>query len=152
MNLTPPTVTLVREAIRKALAPYVPAGLTGVSCIAAGPDSIFAEVVLDLGGALEVILPASDYREREVKPEHAQRFDSLIRRASSVRAMPHEMSNHNAYEAANAALVTSSDRLIAVWDGRASANKGGTATVVHYAESKGLPVEIVWPEGAERGW
>jgi hypothetical protein len=70
MKLTRPTVPLVREVIRKALAPYVPAGLTGVSCIAAGADSIFAEVVLDLGGALGVILPASDYRERKVQPAH----------------------------------------------------------------------------------
>ncbi len=115
MNLTPPTVSLVRKAIRKALAPYVEEGLTGVSCIAIGADSIFAEVVLDLGGALEVILPASDYRERKVKPEHAQRFDSLTRRASSVRVMPYEVSNRDAYEAANEALVASSDRLIAVW-------------------------------------
>lgn len=105
MNLTPPTVPLVREAIRQALAPYVPEGLTGVSCIAVGADSIFAEVVLDLGGA---------------------------------------------YEAANETLVGSSDRLVAVWDGRAPADKGGTVAVVQYAESRGLPVEIIWPEGAER--
>ena len=150
MNLTPPTVPLVREAIRKALAPYVPEGLTGVSCIAVGADSIFAEVVLDLGGALEVILPAADYRDRKVKPEHADRFDNLIRRAAGVRVMPYEVSNRDAYEAANEALVGSSDRLVAVWDGRAPADKGGTAAVVQYAESMGLPVEIIWPEGAER--
>jgi hypothetical protein len=150
MDLATSTVRLVREAIRKTLVPHVPDGLTGVSCIAVGADSIFAEVVLDLGGTLEVILPASDYRRRKVKPEHADRFDSLVDRASSVRVMPYEVSNRDAYEAANEALVASSDRLIAVWDGRAPADKGGTAAVVHYAESRGIPVEIVWPDGAER--
>src|SRR5262249_33305935 len=112
--------------------------------------SIFAEVVLELGGSLEVIVPAADYRERKVKPEYAERFDGLVRRASSVRVMPYEVSNRDAYEAANEALVTSSDRLIAGWDGRAPTDKGGTAAVVRYAESKGLPVEIIWPKGAER--
>ena len=121
-----------------------------MSCIASGADSIFAEVVLDLGGKLEVILPAADYRERKVKPEHAERFDTLIRRASSVRIMPHEISNRDAYQAANDALINSSDRLIAVWDGASAADKGGTAAVVHDATSRGLPVEIIWPEGAER--
>lgn len=151
MNLTAATVPLVREAIRKVLAPYVPEGLVGVSCIAAGADSIFADVVLDLGGALVVVLPAVDYRARKVKPEHAEQFDDLIRRASSVRVMPYEVSNRDAYEAANEALITSADRLIAVWDGRAPADKGGTASVVEYAQAKGVPVDVIWPEGAERG-
>ena len=64
--------------------------------------------------------------------------------------MPYEVSNRDAYQAANEALIALSDRLIAVWDGRTPADKGGTATVVHYAESKGLPIQIIWPAGAER--
>jgi hypothetical protein len=150
MNLSPETIGLVRWAIRDILAPQASTGITGVSCLASGADSIFAEVVLDLGGELEVILPAADYRERKVKPEHADRFDALVRRASTVRTMPHETSNREAYEAANHALIDSSDRLIAVWDGASAADKGGTAAVVHDASARGLPVDIIWPEGAAR--
>jgi hypothetical protein len=150
MNLTPHTVPLVREAVRQALAPYAPERLTGVSCIAIGADSIFAEVVIDLGGTLEVILPAADYRDRKVKPEHTALFDNLVRRAARVRVMPYDVSHRDAYEAANEALVASSDRLLAVWDGRASTDRGATATVVQYARSKGLPLTIIWPEGAQR--
>jgi hypothetical protein len=150
MNLTPTAANLVREAIRNALISHVPQGLTGVSCIAAGADSIFAEVVLDLGGTLEVIVPAADYRECKVKPEHADQFDRLMNSASRVRVMQYATSNRDAYEAANEALLTDCDRLIAVWDGQAPADKGGTAAVVDSATSRGIPVDIIWPDGAAR--
>lgn len=150
MDLTASSVGLVRAALLETLAPHVPDGLTGVSCIAAGADSIFAEVVLEVGGGLEVILPAADYRERKVKADHAEMFDRLVRRAESVRVMPYAVSDRAAYEAANEALLESVNLLVAVWDGRAPADRGGTASVVEQARSKGLEVRIVWPDGAER--
>ena len=114
MNLTPSTVPLVEEAMREALTPYLPDRVTGVSCIAVGADSIFARVILDLGGNLEVILPASDYREKKVKPENVDHFDQLVGRASSVRTMPFVTSNRDAYEAANNALLSLCGLLFAV--------------------------------------
>ena len=150
MDLTAGSVRLVRGALLETLAPHVPDGLIGVSCIAAGADSIFADVVLEVGGGLEVILPAADYRERKVKPDHAETFDRLVRHAASVRVMPYAVSDRAAYEAANEALVESVDLLVAVWDGRAPADRGGTASVVEHARSRGLDVRIIWPDGAER--
>ncbi|MGL5809178.1 MAG: hypothetical protein ACRCYQ_04460, partial [Nocardioides sp.] len=107
-------------------------------------------VVLDLGGQLHVILPAADYRERKVTPDHATQFDDLLHRAQNVQVMDFEVSNRDAYAAANQTLLTACDRLIAVWDGQAPADKGGTAAVVHHATQSGLPVDIVWPHGAQR--
>ncbi|WP_322767286.1 hypothetical protein [Frankia sp. Cr1] len=150
MDLTPTSTSLVRAALVEALTPHVPSGLTGVSCIAAGADSIFADVVLEIGGALEIILPAADYREQKVKADHADLFDSLVRRAAGVRVMPHEISDRAAYQAANEALVDSIDLLMAVWDGQAPADRAGTATVVGYARSTGRTVEVIWPNGAKR--
>lgn len=90
LNLASETVALVDKAIRSVLSPYAEAALTGVSCIAAGSDTIFAEAVLALGGDLEVILPAADYRHRKVGPDHADRFDALIRRAARAHALAAE--------------------------------------------------------------
>jgi hypothetical protein len=42
------------------------------------------------------------------------------------------------------------DRLIVVWDGQPARAYGGTADVVAYADRVGVPVRIVWPEGATR--
>jgi hypothetical protein len=74
MNLTADSVPLVYQAITGALALYSTHKLTGISCIAQGADSVFAQAVLDLSGKLEVILPAADYREQKVKPDRAPQF------------------------------------------------------------------------------
>lgn len=151
MNLTPSTVELVRAEITRILQDVSDgARIVGVSCIAAGADSIFAEAVLDLGGELEVILPSADYRAAKVKRDHAATFDHLVAQASTVITLPFEHANRDAYEAANEQLLTSCDGLIAVWDGRPAADKGGTAAVVESAQERRLWVNIAWPQGAAR--
>jgi hypothetical protein len=150
MDLTPHTVALVDREIREALSAVPPVELIGVSCLAAGADSLFARAVLDLGGALHVVLPSEDYQARKVKPGHRPEFDRLVRRALRVRTMPYETAGREAYEAANDAVLTSIDRLIAVWDGGSPADRGGTAAVVQEAGRRGIPVEVVWPHGARR--
>jgi hypothetical protein len=150
MDLTPHTVALVDREIRAALADVPPPELIGVSCLAAGADSLFARAVLELGGALHVVLPSEDYRARKVKPPHRAEFDDLVRRALRVRTMPYGTAGREAYEAANEAVLTSIDRLIAVWDGRSPVDRGGTAADVHEAGRRGIPVQIVWPDGARR--
>ncbi len=150
MNLTPESVPPIYGGIRDALTPYEADELVGISCLARGADSVFAQAVLDLGGALEVVLPAADYRETKVKPDHAQQFDELLRRAHVTRVMPFAHANREAYEAANETVLSSCDQLVAVWDGQSPADKGGTAAVVAEARDRGLPVEIIWPDGARR--
>src|SRR5262249_11848191 len=115
-----------------------------------GADCIFARAVLDAGGSLELVLPAFNYRETMVRPEHAEQFDDLVRRASSVQVMPFAEAGRDAYEAANEVVLSSSDKLLAVWDGQGAVDNGGTAAVVAEARSRGLPVEIIWPAGAGR--
>jgi hypothetical protein len=151
VNLTPDSIPLVYRAIVDVLTPYADGALIGLSCIARGADSIFAEAILDLGGQLEVLVPAEDYRVKEVGPDHAAQFDSLIKRATDVQVLPFLEANRDAYEAANRTMVSSSDRLLAVWDGNRDIRKGNTFSVVEYARANGVPVEIVWPDGAERG-
>jgi hypothetical protein len=52
-------------------------------------------------------------------------------------------------EASNA-ILDRADRLFAVWDGQAARGYGGTADVVGEARKRGVPVTIIWPEGARR--
>nr|WSY54289.1 hypothetical protein OG999_31935 [Streptomyces sp. NBC_00886] len=42
------------------------------------------------------------------------------------------------------------DELLAVWDGKPAWGYGGTADVVDYPERTGIPVRVLWPEGAIR--
>lgn len=152
MDLTEAAVPLVREALREVLKPYAAGGdLTGISCIAKGADSVFAEVVLELGGRLVAVIPSQDYRQRKVKPDHAATFERLRDAAAEVVVLDHETAGRAAYEGANRFLLERAERLVAVWDGRPSSGKGGgTADTVLEAREVGLPVEVVWPEGAVR--
>ena len=76
-NLSADSVPLVHQALVEVLAPHKSGDLVGVSCLARGADQIFAEVVLEAGGRLEVVLPSVDYREAKVKPYNLDQFDDL---------------------------------------------------------------------------
>ncbi|MEU6186870.1 hypothetical protein [Nocardia sp. NPDC047038] len=149
MNITEATAPLVYDAVRALLEGHDSRELVGVSCIARGSDSVFARAVLAAGGRLEVVLPSRNYRERKVKPDHAQLFDELVKRATAVRVMDFDDAGPEAYEAANDVVVGSVDRLVAVWDGDAG-HKAGTGAVVELARERGVPVDVVWPNGAAR--
>ncbi|MEU1945600.1 hypothetical protein ABZ554_25035 [Streptomyces sp. NPDC020125] len=151
MDITDASVPLVRGELDKILAAYEPSSLVGVSCIAKGSDSLFADAVLAAGGRLAVVIPSADYRQAKVKPEHAETFDRLVEAADEVLVMPHATADRQAYEAANAVLLERADRLVAVWNGRPPTGKGGgTADVVRQAREAGIPVDVVWPDGASR--
>ncbi|MEY9211848.1 hypothetical protein NI17_008455 [Thermobifida halotolerans] len=149
-NLAADSVPLVRGALAEALGPYADADLVGVSCLARGADQLFAEAVLEAGGRLEVVLPSADYRETKVKPDNRERFDRLLVRAAWVRYMSHLSAGRQAYEDANEAVLGGVDRLFAVWDGRPAAGRGGTADAVAAARARGVPVDVIWPDGARR--
>ncbi|MEB3372147.1 hypothetical protein [Saccharopolyspora mangrovi] len=149
-NLTAASMHLVQRALADELEALRGAEVTGVSCLAKGADQIFASAVLEIGGALEVVLPAADYRERKVEPDNAAGFDELIGKAATVRTMPFAASSRTAYMAASEFLLDSVEAVIAVWDGRPSGGHGGTGAVVEAAHRRGVPVTVLWPEGAER--
>lgn len=148
-NLAPESVSAVTNALRGVLAGSGSA-LVGVSCLARGADQVFAHVVLELGGRLEVVLPAADYRERKVKPGNREDFESLIGRAGTVRVLPFAESSREAYMAASEAVLSDVQRIVAVWDGAPSDGHGGTGDVVAAARERNIPVDVVWPPGAVR--
>lgn len=157
MDLTPPTREKVRAALRELLAARLATAdgagdaLVGVSCIAPGADSLFAEAVLEGGGTLVVVVPSRDYRVAHVAPDHAPVFDRLAAAAAEVVTLPFEAAGRGSYEAANAELIRRADALVAVWDGAPPSGRGGgTADLVHAARAAGVPVHRVWPRGAAR--
>ena len=148
-NITPESVPLVAAELRKVLS-ELGKPLVGMSCLARGADQVFARVVLELGGHLEVVLPAADYRERKVKLDNRKEFETLIGQATTVRVLPFETSDRDAYAAANDAVLGDVAALVAVWDGAPPDGKGGTGDTVELARARGLPVTVVWPDGAAR--
>ncbi|MGQ0576271.1 MAG: hypothetical protein ACT4RN_19010 [Pseudonocardia sp.] len=148
-NLAPDSAPVVADAIRATLA-GIGGPITGVSCLARGADQVFARVVLEMGHELEVVLPSTDYRERQVRPDNRADFDSLIERATAVRVLPIATANRDAYAAAGEAVLDDVVALVAVWDGAPQDARGGTGDTVREARERGVPVIVVWPDGARR--
>jgi hypothetical protein len=143
------TRKLVDAALREVLVPHAGSELVGVSCLAGGPDQLFARAVLDLGGALEVVVPAEHYRDG-LEPEEQDGYDELIATAGRIERLPFVESTSEAHLAAGQTIVDRCDLLFAVWDGQPSRGLGGTADTVAYARDRGVPVTVVWPQGATR--
>jgi len=148
-GLPPRTQALITAVLRKELEPHAGAELVGVSCLAGGPDQLFARTVLHLGGTLEVVVPAEQYRDG-LEPDEQQGYDELLAEAKHVERLPFIESTEQAHLAAGQAVADRSDRLVAVWDGKPARGIGGTADVVSYARHRGVPVIVLWPEGATR--
>jgi hypothetical protein len=147
-GLSAETATLIDRAIRTALTDYG-AEITGLSNLADGADQIFARAVIDLGGALEAIIPAHEYRAGLPADTHRQ-YDDLLARAAEVHELPFIESTPDSHMAASKLMIDSADELFAVWDGKPARAYGGTADVVEYARERDLPVRVIWPEGARR--
>jgi hypothetical protein len=148
-GLSPRTQQLIAAALRKELEPHAGAELVGVSCLAGGPDQLFARTVLDLGGTLAVVVPAEEYRGG-LNPDEQRGYDELLPKAKHVERLPFDESTEQAHLAAGQAVVERSQRLVAAWDGKPARGVGGTSDIVSYARKTGVPVVVLWPEGATR--
>jgi hypothetical protein len=125
------------------------ADLVGLSCLADGADSIFAQAILRHGGSLVVVVPALKYREG-LPEEHHSLYDQLLSMASGKTALNYVESTAEAHQAASLYMLDHSDELLAVWDGKPARGFGGTADVVHEAEARKMPITIIWPPGSYR--
>ncbi len=143
------TERLVDRAIREQLATHAGSDLVGVSALADGADQLFALAVLDAGGQLEVIVPAAQYRDGLPESAHAA-YDSLLAKAADVERLDRIESDEQAHMEASRVMLARADRLFAVWDGQPARGYGGTADVVAEARKRGVPVTVIWPEGASR--
>jgi hypothetical protein len=151
MDINGETSRLVAEALHVYLERFEGGDLVGVSCLAPGADSVFAAVVVELGGRLEVLVPSADYRQTQVPADQTMQFDAAIEAADKVTVLPFAAAGPEAYTAANEAMLDSIDELVAIWDGQPASDRGGTGGAVAEAHSRHVPVVVIWPDGAVRG-
>jgi hypothetical protein len=126
-----------------------------VSPIADGADQIAAEVALERGWELQVILPFQREAYRATLANHGarERFDALVRRAACVLELPGDTAQGlEAYVMTGRATVAHCDLMIAIWDGLPPRGRGGTGEVVQLALTKGTAIVHVplVPDGHAR--
>lgn len=149
-DLNKHTTALINAALREEVSKRASDGpLIGLSCIADGADTLFARVILEHGGTLQVIVPARKYRD-SLPQEHHATYDGLIAEASKIIRLDCVESTPDAHMDASLRMLSGADELFAVWDGKPARGPGGTADVVNAALKRAIPVIRVWPPGASR--
>jgi hypothetical protein len=161
---------LFPEESRQSIERVRRAGMTTISyrvlsLLAEGADRVVARAVLDHPGArLDVVLPLTveDYLEDFETDESKNEFRYLLtrcrrpfllrtRRIRDDRHDPGDQAElrRDAYKQVGQYVVDHCDVLIAVWDGKPSRGRGGTAEIVKYAEEQNRPIIRVWGDAFE---
>ena len=134
-----------------------PPELRLVSALAEGADRVAAEAALGRGIPLDVILPfaPSVYAEDFATAEAQAAFTDLLGKAQACLVLPGSRSPDDpavadrAYEAVGLMTVRQTDLIIAVWDGKDAAGRGGTGSIIQSALASGQPV--LWFDAEGKG-
>jgi hypothetical protein len=133
------------------VSPRVGLTLVVVSALVEGADRLVAKKVLTNKDArLEVALPLpeEEYLEDFKDEASKEEFLCLLGQASETPwQAPDGLDRDVAYERAGRHVVDRCDALIALWDGKKSRGRGGTAEIVGYAQEHGVPIAWVHTEG-----
>src|SRR5436305_3624255 len=89
----------VRGQMRGCLA-SLPPPVVGVTSLAAGADTLFAGLVLELGGSLEAVVPFAGYEESFATGNDRRVYRSLLGRAARVEVLERDGTDEEAYYAA----------------------------------------------------
>ncbi|SEF07501.1 hypothetical protein SAMN05216533_5920 [Streptomyces sp. Ag109_O5-10] len=149
-RVIPPSVLpYVRSALHRHLS-RTDVALEALSSLAAGTDQLFADLALAHGVPVTAVIPGMDY-EAHLGDEAARAsYRRILRRCAKRVELPVQPTHEQAYFAAGQWIVERCDELLAVWDGRPARGLGGTGDVVAYARQIGVPVTVLWPDGALR--
>jgi hypothetical protein len=120
-----------------------------LTALAEGSDRLFAQAALDLDYQLEVLLPfqGADYETTFGDASTKSVYRDLLARAVRVTELPGSLDDSKAaYEAVGHATVAASSIVVAVWDGKGAAGRGGTLEIMEHALNSGKPV--IWVDAA----
>lgn len=109
------------------------AGVTALSAIAEGADTLFAEAALALDIPLDIVLPFGGYASDFASTHARERYERLRAAARTETRLSYQGRSTEAYLAAMNWVVRRSDVLIAAWNGLPSAGVGGTGDAVEQA-------------------
>jgi hypothetical protein len=116
-----------------------------ISPLAEGADRIVAHEGLALGYELETALPflCAEYEKDFQSEESRQDFRGLLHQAISVTELKGTRQQEaQAYEAVGRWVLSRSDVLIAIWNGKSAAGVGGTGQIVQESLLRKIPT--IW--------
>ncbi|MEU8617757.1 hypothetical protein [Streptomyces sp. NPDC048623] len=124
---------------------------SGIVRAGSGPAVAFARAVRASGRRLVVLLPAQGAVPAPLPTPELESARAVMALAEEVRLLAFDPGDRDSCVRADEALIAQCRRLLAVWDGSPTDGRDATAHMVAYARAHGVPVDVVWPVGAERG-
>ncbi|MHC3469309.1 hypothetical protein ACYF6T_11380 [Streptomyces sp. 7R007] len=148
-DLTPDTRKLVEAELGTALQ-RLPARAVGVVRAGAGVPVLFGRAARAAGRSLVVVTPTQGMVPALLPAGDRVATGELLGLAAQVRLLAYDPGDRDACVGADERMIAGCRGLLAVWDGSPSSGRDATAHLVAYARAHGVPVEVVWPRGAER--
>jgi len=121
---------------------------SGLSSLAVGADQLFAETVLELERALEVVVPCLQYETTFKNPDDIRSYRNLLHNAKKSYQLEFPAPSEDAFYAAGRFIVDMSDMMILVWDGRPAGGLGGTGDIAKYVNAQLRPYLWINPNAA----
>ncbi|GAB3180130.1 hypothetical protein [Streptomyces incanus] len=152
-DLTPNTLALVESAFQERLEQlerHAEPGPVMVRC-GAGAPLAFGRAASASGRRLVVVVPTHNGVPTMPPRRDRMATGELLNLADQARLLSYDPNHRDSCVGADERMIATSGLLLAVWDGSPSNGRDATAHLVTYARARGVPVEIVWPAGAERG-
>jgi len=121
-----------------------------ISPLAEGADRLVAEEALKLGIELHCPLPFHREEYAEDFPSESSReiYRNLLSEAKSIFELDGARdASQEAYEMVGRTVLRQCDVLIAIWDQERPSLKGGTGYIVQEAQSLGIPIVWIDPQG-----
>ncbi|MFD7630460.1 hypothetical protein ACFV7Q_31300 [Streptomyces sp. NPDC059851] len=148
-DLPPDTLELVGAEVRARLERR--AGNATVAVRAgAGLPVVVGRAVRTSGRRLAVLLAAEGAAPAPLPQRDRAAAGELLALADRAALLEFDPDDRAACIGADEEMIRTSRRLLAVWDGSPSDGRDATAHLVAYARARGVPVEVMWPEGASR--
>ena len=135
----------VRQEMRTCLT-SLSEPLVGITSLSIGADTLFAHLVLELGGSLAVVVPFADYEARFVTEAARQDYRNLLGQAATIEVLEKKDTDDEGYYAAGKRVTDLSELLLVVWDGKPAAGLGGTADIAAYAHERNKEIVHLNPE------
>lgn len=149
-DLAPDAVPLVEAALRARLAGHPDRGGMATVRTGAGTPLASGRAARASGCPLAVVIPTRAGVPAMPPPHDRMATGELLTLADQVRLVAYDPVDRASCIGTDERLVAAGGLLLAVWDGSPSDGRDATAHLVTYARARGVPVEIVWPEGAAR--
>jgi len=147
----PQAVGEALSALLRTLSVEIQGTLVGVSSIAPGADTLFAQAVMEMSLPWRALLPVPlAEMQRVFSATDWQIRERLLARATEIQIRGMACNGNEARLECGMDTVDQADLLIAVWDGSAAEEPGCTGDIVAYARSIGKPLILLNPDTLEQ--